>query len=389
MINENIFLFATNIFIYVLCGGMLLVLPRITRKSFLFGVKIPQEEADSPEALKLRRRYACVCLLGIIALLAICTVQFFLLPDFTLMATVYFPLLIIPLFFAAFVPNWKKATQLKAEKGWQVSNVVFAETTSSHTRGNLSALPWGWYAISLVIIVLTMAFSVARYPSLPDMIPVHFDANMQPTRYVPKTVFSVLQMPLINLAMLAIFVPVAIWIEKVKLQIDQASPRVSFVQHRTYRKRMGNAMGFLALMMVIMIGTLGAAIYYPMSPEAGAYVFWGSMALTIIPIAALLAVVITTGQGGCKVKVDLSELETENEAAAAVKSNKVIGRGDDKFWKLGMFYYNPDDPAYIVEDRFGTNLGFNYGRLPVLIGVALLGVSLVVTYVWITVAILV
>lgn len=37
-------------------------------------------------------------------------------------------------------------------------------------------------------------------------------------------------------------------------------------------------------------------------------------------------------------------------------------RQDDRYWKLGMFYYNPDDPTLLIEDRFGVNTGFNYGR---------------------------
>jgi uncharacterized membrane protein len=28
-------------------------------------------------------------------------------------------------------------------------------------------------------------------------------------------------------------------------------------------------------------------------------------------------------------------------------------RTDDTRWKLGLFYYNPDDPALFVEKRFG------------------------------------
>jgi hypothetical protein len=39
--DENLILFVSNIFIYVFCGGIFMIVPRLTRKSFLFGVKIP------------------------------------------------------------------------------------------------------------------------------------------------------------------------------------------------------------------------------------------------------------------------------------------------------------------------------------------------------------
>ena len=384
--NENIFLFATNIFVFVLCGGIFMLTPHLTRKSFLFGVKIPMEEANCPEAVAMKRQYVTTCLLGSLTILALCILQFVFFPERTLFATMYLWLLIIPVYFIAFVPNWKKAVQLKAEKGWQVSNVVFAETRSSHTRGNLHALPWGWYVVSFLFIVATIVLAAARYPRLPGLVPGHLDVNMQATRYVPKTLLSVLTMPLINIATLLIMLPVAILIEKAKLQIDPNNPRISFMQHRVYRKRMGNALGLLTFAIVVLIGIAGIPLIFTVSPQFGLYLFWGIMILAIAPIIVLIVVQIKTGQGGCKVKITLSENDTEDTAqqTTASENAKAVGRGDDKYWKLGMFYYNPDDPAIVVEDRFGTNIGFNYARLPAQIGMALLGVGLVVMYVWLT-----
>lgn len=34
----------------------------------------------------------------------------------------------------------------------------------------------------------------------------------------------------------------------------------------------------------------------------------------------------------------------------------------DKYYKWGVFYYNPDDPAVLVEKRYGIGLSFNYAR---------------------------
>jgi uncharacterized membrane protein len=37
-------------------------------------------------------------------------------------------------------------------------------------------------------------------------------------------------------------------------------------------------------------------------------------------------------------------------------------RTPDECWKLGMFYYNPDDPALVVEKRFGIGWTLNFGN---------------------------
>jgi uncharacterized membrane protein len=34
----------------------------------------------------------------------------------------------------------------------------------------------------------------------------------------------------------------------------------------------------------------------------------------------------------------------------------------DECWKLGQFYYNPQDPALLVEHRFGLGYSPNFAR---------------------------
>jgi uncharacterized membrane protein len=93
----------------------------------------------------------------------------------------------------------------------------------------------------------------------------------------------------------------------------------------------------------------------------------------------VVVVPVVSGQGGCKIKcVVYEKLNVDCTQTAPLTG----GRSDDSRWILGLFYYNPDDPAYIIEDRFGSNLGFNFSRLPVKIGVVIGLVGLIVLYVW-------
>ncbi|MDR2162899.1 MAG: hypothetical protein LBO70_03005 [Clostridiales Family XIII bacterium] len=57
---------------------------------------------------------------------------------------------------------------------------------------------------------------------------------------------------------------------------------------------------------------------------------------------------------------------------------------DDSFWAWGLFYHNPNDPSYFVGNRFGVNIGFNYARPPVRIGVAAAAAALALSYIWLT-----
>lgn len=74
-------------------------------------------------------------------------------------------------------------------------------------------------------------------------------------------------------------------------------------------------------------------------------------------IAVLYGIMIHTGQGGA------------NLAAAGASSDiippsrRIIGdRTPDHCWHAGMFYVNSDDPALLVEKRFGIGYTFNFGR---------------------------
>lgn len=94
---------------------------------------------------------------------------------------------------------------------------------------------------------------------------------------------------------------------------------------------------------------------------------------------------VKAGQGGGKLKPEITEADA---LAAGYRPENVRsvppGRGDDKYWALGMFYHNPDDPALLVEDRFGTNIGLNYSKTGVKIAVAVFVLAIIAMYVWLT-----
>jgi uncharacterized membrane protein len=145
---------------------------------------------------------------------------------------------------------------------------------------------------------------------------------------------------------------------------------------------MGHCLGFLTLGIAVIFVFLGLKSIWPelYSP------FWLVMMLIILTTFPVIVVPIISGQGGGKIKPKIMPNEADSNVGGRTDSANTHGRGDDKRWVFGLFYHNPDDPAYIVEDRFGSNIGFNYARLPVKIGVVLFALALVTFYVWYTVS---
>jgi uncharacterized membrane protein len=373
----DFFLFITNVCVVIFCGALLLILPLLTRKSFLFGVKVPPEAQATDEARTLKRSYLTITLIGSLIVLAASVWQYLAAPDYTIFAVIFFPFVLVAVQFLAFVPNHGRALELKARLGWKVEEVSFADTQTSFTRGNLSAMPHFWYVVSLIIVISSFVVILVRYPSLPDAIPTHWNFDMEPDAWSPKTVGSALSTPIMSLGMAAVMWLVGVLIERAKLQIDYKEPAKSFAQHKKYRRLMGHGIGVLTLAVVVLFFIVGLQTAF-----VGFTVpFWCALAIVIAPSILVCVIVIRAGQGGALLKVDVTEI-------SAAANGDVAGAGamsDDKYWAWGLFYHNPDDPAYFVGNRFGGNIGFNYSRLPVKIGVAIGLAALVATYVWMVV----
>jgi len=72
--------------------------------------------------------------------------------------------------------------------------------------------------------------------------------------------------------------------------------------------------------------------------------------LLLVVVAGTTVMLIRMGQGGSRIMpVDASKAVTGD-------------RTPDSAWKLGQFYYNPDDPATVVEKRFGIGYTLNFGN---------------------------
>jgi uncharacterized membrane protein len=82
-----------------------------------------------------------------------------------------------------------------------------------------------------------------------------------------------------------------------------------------------------------------------------------SFLLTVFLLEAVLfAILIRTGQGGANLSRARSEADILNQTPP------VGDRTPDQCWRAGIFYVNPEDPAILVEKRFGIGYTLNFGR---------------------------
>ncbi len=55
-------------------------------------------------------------------------------------------------------------------------------------------------------------------------------------------------------------------------------------------------------------------------------------------------------------------LQRAGVTSAERKRAGMIDRSDSRYWRAGVFYYNPDDPDAIVPKRYGIGWTFNIGH---------------------------
>ena len=378
-----LFIFILNETVCLFIGGLLFILPHITRKSLLFGVRIPDSANKEKKVIQLKATYSVVIILVTAAVLFAGFYFYYTWPQTMFMLSLYQPLILLIAQFVTFVPLWKRSKQLKSEKGWVVRNIGTSQTSSS-AKNRIKGMPWIWYIVCTLLCVFAVFAGLALYPFVPDTIVKHWNGNMVADAWGQKSLLDVYIMPIIAFVMILIMFGSNVLVYFMKLQVSLENPVLSYAQHKLYRRILSHILGFITLVITIMFLAMipmNLNLYIPTMPV----MLGGIFILTLLILIPSVLVVVKVGQGGNKLRPVLSqqeEIEMKEFSKNTFKGS--VDRGEDSFWKLGLFYYNVDDPSLFVEDRFGNNGGVNLARTAGKVILISVGVFTVATYVFST-----
>lgn len=225
--------------------------------------------------------------------------------------------------------------------------------------------------INLAFVLVTVLLTVFNYQNIPDKLVTQWDFNMNPTTITEKTWGSVMMIPAMQ-----VFITIVMAISNqaylsAKQQIDGKNPTASSTKSKKFRRHSS----LLNLVISILTQLLFVAIqlvtvFESISPKV---VMILSLVFTILIIGLVLWFSLYYGQSGDRLKtVEINEEE-------APKGN-IVTVDDDENWKLGMFYFNKQDPSFWVEKRMGIGMTFNLAKWQswaFLIGVIVLPLLLV------------
>src|SRR6266496_374347 len=193
--------------------------------------------------------------------------------------------------------------------------------TDTSLRTDPEPYPWRWAVPSVALTSATVVIGILRYPHLSGRLATHFDAAGQADRYAavsPASAFGPVAAQVLTTVLLAGFAALVL---RSKAQLDAEDP--------------GTAWKLINL-------ARPARALFPVMPPLGAVV--------------LVAVLVYVGQNGSRLRI------RAYPGTRSAQRTTAVNRDDDRYWRLGLLYVNPDDPSLLVPQRFWLGWTLNLAR---------------------------
>ena len=190
------------------------------------------------------------------------------------------------------------------------------------------------------IVLITLAIGLALYPSVPDMVPTHFDFAGNVNQWTPKGPALIAFPLLFEVFMAACFI-FSHWMTiRSKKDIDPARPAISAYAYGAFAR---------AECILLLVGgsvltvVLGIVMILMMTEVLSLFVTMALIfAATVIFVGATIAVSIVYGQSGSRL---IKRLEENGDIIA----------DNDEHW-------NKDDASLVLPKRFGVGWTMNWAR---------------------------
>ena len=346
-----------------LTGIMTIVTPFLMRRGEVFAVTVPDTAAHDPYLRRLKRCYALIMSALTAVLTAVGAFGAFTGDAGLALAVLCVGMLLLcvgsyglMLYFRAKVQSYKK------EQGWQASARESVAVVGDAPVPRAVSLKWN--LLYLPVIAVTLAIGAVGYAQMPDLIPQHMNFQGEVTEYMEKTPFTIL-VPALIVAFVAACMAFAHWtILRSKRPSNPSAPATSALAYGMFARAQsillvagGLALSVLGPVMELsFIGVTGLE-------QAGVFV----VALALVIVVGSIVISLVYGQGGSRV---FSRMAASERLLA----------DDDEHWKLGVFYYNPDDASLFLPERFGIGWTMNWAR-PAVWAIMLAGLVLTVAFV--------
>ncbi|MGN0038006.1 MAG: DUF1648 domain-containing protein [Coriobacteriales bacterium] len=348
----SVFVFVFMVVLIPLCGLLMAATPWLMRKNECFAVTVPESAQANPRLKALKKRYLVIMCAVTVACTALCVAGFGLIESNTgLFIFLYLVAALAPeaAGFALMLYFRRKVQELKFEESWvapksvQLRSAIIGEEEAEAPRP-LSLL---WDLLYLPIIVIAFAVPLAFYQELPDMLPIHAGFDGQVDSYAEKSLLSALFPALMDVFLAAVFLICHVTMAYSKKANEPGTPRTSEYAYGMFAR----AQSIFLLASGLLMCTVMTTCFL--------LAFFGKISLTV---ACIVVLVFTAPIIIGDVVLSVVYGQAGSKLFRRMRDQEELLCDDDEYWKLGIFYFNPNDPAVFLPQRFGIGWTCNYAR---------------------------
>jgi uncharacterized membrane protein len=343
-----------------LVGIMMAITPYLMKKSECFTVTVPEAALYDPYLRGLKKRYLGIMLLVTATLTALgIGAALSGIGLLIIMLLTVGTLFILAFGYGLMLRNRSKVRIYKETQNWTAIQQEAVAVVQNEAAPKAISLKWNLFY--LPIIALTVVIGIMGYPSMPEQIPMHIGFGGEVTNYAAKSL-QIIFVPALIQAFLALCLIYSHWmITRSKRWSNPNAPATSSLAYGMFARAQSMYLLALGLILCILMALMPLAFTGIVSlMQVGIFIMVGA----IVAIVGALAIAVVYGQGGSRV-------------FARMQASNTIPADDDRFWKLGIFYFNHEDPSLFLLERFGVGWTVNFARPAVwIILVALVAVTM-------------
>lgn len=332
--------------VYILLLALMWAMPSLMRRTLPFGVRIPSSRANEPVIARELRRYRWRILIAGIAIAAFALA----LANVTRWsgAIIAAPLLLVVVDWVCYFAAHERIMAVKHREQWYEGLRQGAAADTSF-RAHPPSYPWGWALPAIGIWVASLVIGIAVYPRLPDTLVTHYTLDGVANGWAPKSVGSAFSVVIAAAVVTLIIIGSSLLTFRSRQELDVEHPAVSAQQRRVFVRQMAMALCFLAACVNVGMLVVDLMIWNIIAPSS--VVARAGLIAPLVGVVGAIVVMVRVGQSGHRIPTDEASEETG-----------LVNRDDDRYWIAGMIYVNRDDPALLVDKRFGIGWTLNFGH---------------------------
>ena len=340
--NYSFSLVLTLVFVTTV-AAVSFVMPSLVSPTVPLGVNIPVSKVDEPVVSQAIRRYRQ----GIVALYVVCVGLAFILAS----AERTFAQAVCLLIFLAgqtviYLVVRRQIQNAKAAGGWY-ENVPVRRHATIDQASLRGSVPVWWYFASFAIIAIVVSVGAFIYPSLPEHLPMHWNAAGEITSWAPKNIWSVFGPLIIGLGVVILLLAAAITTRGLPTSGSSSETRPPNNTHM-----LQTILGLCAVVVAVILSAITVQVWMAEPMGKGMTVVFAVFPLVLLGV--IVALVSVSRWRANRAHVATGETSENTQTPS--------DPDDDRYWKAGLFYVNNKNPAFFVPKRFGIGTTLNFGH---------------------------